>query len=69
MEKPYLSMPELAELFGLTTKSLHNSLHHSRFPVPTYKMGKFRVADKAVVKAYFDAQRQKGLAAVAGAVF
>ena len=62
-------MPELAELFGLTTKSLHNSLNQERFPVPTYKIGKFRVADKTVVRAYFEAHKQKGLAAVAGAVF
>lgn len=61
MEKPYLTMGELANLFGLTTQSLSNSIHEERFPVPTYKMGKFRVADKIVVQRYFDSRRAVGL--------
>jgi transcriptional antiterminator len=61
MEKPYLTMGELASLFGLTTQSLHNSINEERFPVPTYKMGKFRVADKVVVQHYFDSRRAVGL--------
>lgn len=65
MEKPYLTMGELASLFGLTTQSLHNSINEERFPVPTYKMGKFRVADKVVVQHYFDSRRALGLSALA----
>lgn len=64
MEKPYLTMGELASLFGLTTQSLHNSINEERFPVPTYKMGKFRVADKVVVQHYFDSRRAVGLSAL-----
>jgi len=65
MEKPYLTMVELANLFGLTTQSLQNSIHEERFPVPTYKMGKFRVADKLVVQKYFDSRRAMGLSKLA----
>jgi len=69
MEKPYLTMGELASLFGLTTQSLSNSIHEERFPVPTYKMGKFRVADKIVVQRYFDSRRAVGLSQLAEASF
>ena len=67
MEKPYLTMVELASLFGLTTQSLQNSIHEERFPVPTYKMGKFRVEDKLVVQKYFDGRRAIGLSELAEA--
>ena len=69
MEKPYLTTGELASLFGLTTQSLHNSINEERFPVPTYKMGKFRVADKVVVQHYFDARRAVGLSKLADRAF
>jgi len=64
MDKPYLTMQQLSDLFGMSLKGLHNAVHHNRFPVPTYKLGKFRVADKHVVQAYFDKQRTKGLQAI-----
>tara|TARA_B110000902_G_scaffold96429_1_gene113995 strand:- start:115 stop:330 length:216 start_codon:yes stop_codon:yes gene_type:complete len=69
MTKPYYSLAELAELFGLTQKSLLNSVGAERFPVPTYKIGKSRVADKVVVSAYFDKHQQEGLAEIAGSSF
>jgi predicted DNA-binding transcriptional regulator AlpA len=64
MNRPYLKTNELADLFGLTTKSLLNSIHRERFPVPTYKLGKFRVADKAVVAKYFELKTKEGLALI-----
>jgi hypothetical protein len=63
MEVPYLNTNELADLFGLTVKSFHQSIYLQRFPVPTYKLGKHRVADKLVVAAYFDRHRAAGLKA------
>ena len=61
MEKPYLTIAELAGLFGMTTQSAHNSIYEGRFPVPTYKTGRWRVADKFVVQKYFDTRRAEGL--------
>jgi len=69
MNKPYLKMEELAELFGLTCKSLHNAIHCERFPIPTYKLGKFRVADKVVVAKYFELKSVEGLALIASNSF
>lgn len=61
MEKPYYTAPELAELMGMTVKSLHNALHAERFPIPTYKLGKIRVADKEVVRQFFAQKSVEGL--------
>ena len=61
MEKPYYTAQELAELMGITVKSLHNALHLERFPIPTYKLGKIRVADKEVVKQFFALKSVEGL--------
>jgi ribosomal protein S7 len=61
MERPYYQMPELADLLGMSVKGLHNSVHRENFPIPTYKLGKKRVADKAVVTAFFDMKRDLGM--------
>lgn len=61
MEKPYLTMPELASLMNMTVKGLHNALHNETFPIPTYKLGKIRVADREVVSYFFEAKRREGL--------
>ena len=59
MERPYYQMPELADLLGMSVKGLHNSVHREN--IPTYKLGKKRVADKAVVAAFFDMKRDLGM--------
>ena len=64
MERPYFTMKELAELFSISTASLHNKIYQETFPLPTYKLGKIRVADKAVVAFYFEKHRQQGMALV-----
>lgn len=61
MQKPYYTTTELAEIMGLTVKSLHNAFHADRFPIPTYKLGKKRVADKEVVRHFFEQKRIEGL--------
>ena len=62
MNKPYYTSQELANLFGMrNTKVLSNSIHNGTFPVPTYRLGKLRVADREVVELYFNLQRDKGL--------
>jgi len=61
MEKPYLTMLEIAELFGISKGALMNSISREKFPLPTYRLGRHRVADKQVVEAFFQARRVEGL--------
>ena len=61
LEKPYYTMAELADLMSMSIKGLHNSLHKDSFPIPTYKLGKFRVADKEVVNLYFEEKRLESM--------
>ena len=37
----------------------------TKFPVPTYKLGKKRVIDLAVLRAFFEAKRAEGLSRLA----
>lgn len=54
-----LSMQQLArELHYANAKSLLNAISAEQFPVPTFKLGKFRVAHASDVAAYIDAQRK-----------
>mgnify|MGYP000129423572 CR=1 FL=1 len=61
MIRPYYTMQELAEIMSMSLKGLHNALHNKQFPIPTYKLGKRRVADKEVVERFFDQKRSEGM--------
>jgi hypothetical protein len=61
MERPWISIKELADIFGLTLGSLRNAIAEDRFPIPTYKLGKRVVADKHVVEQFFASRRADGL--------
>lgn len=51
---PYLNVDELTTLFGYkNSASTLRAMSRGSFPVPTYKLGKFRVADREVVMQYF----------------
>lgn len=62
MERPYLDLTELSDIFGMTRQSILNATSRGTFPVPTYKIGKQRVADKRVVTAYFERHAGEGMA-------
>jgi predicted DNA-binding transcriptional regulator AlpA len=62
--KPYYTMPELADLLSMSRKGLLNAVSRGDFPIPTYKLGKLRVADKQVVEFYFEQKRAEGLSAI-----
>jgi predicted DNA-binding transcriptional regulator AlpA len=64
MERPWLGLKEVAELFGMTLGSARNAIAEQRFPVPTYKLGKRVVADRAVVEQFFASRRAEGLKAI-----
>ena len=61
MDRPYLTASELAELFNMSKGSLLNAISREEFPLPTYRLGKQRVADREVVRAFFNAKRAEGL--------
>ena len=62
--RPYYTSEELAELMGMSVQGLLNAVSRGNFPVPTYKLGKKRVADKTVVESFFEAKRAEGLAQI-----
>jgi predicted DNA-binding transcriptional regulator AlpA len=64
MERPWIALKELADLFGMTLGSARNAIAEQRFPVPTYKLGKRVVADRHVVDAFFATRRAEGMKAV-----
>ena len=58
----YFTTEELAGLFGYANvQSVHCAISKGTFPVPTYKVGKRRVADREVVTAFFKYHREQGM--------
>lgn len=51
---PYLDTKELTVVFNYkNVESCRRAISRGTFPVPTYKLGKQRVADREVVKEHF----------------
>lgn len=61
LKKEWMSLEEVAPLFGLQVGSLKNLINTGKFPVPTYKLSRRHVVDKEVLAAYFETQRKAGL--------
>jgi len=61
LEKPYLTVPELANLCNMEEQSVRNSISRERFEIPTFKFNGQRLAHKEVVEAYFNMQRDCGM--------
>jgi hypothetical protein len=61
IELPYFTLKQLREIFGYKNmNTVWNAVSLGRFPVPTYRLGKIRVADKAIVREYFRQMRAIG---------
>ena len=59
---PYLTTDDLQLLFGYKSRNcLYNAVRNGTFPVETYKIGRWIVADREVVRTFFADQRQRGL--------
>ena len=55
---PYLDTDELTIVFNYkNVESTRRAMSRGTFPVPTYRMGKIRVADRELVKDYFRRMR------------
>jgi len=61
-ELPYIFVEDLTILFNYkNVESTQRAMSRGTFPVPTYRVGKRRVADREVVRAYFRKMRDEGL--------
>ena len=61
-ELPYVLIEDLTILFNYkNVESTQRAISRGTFPVPTYRVGKRRVADREVVRAYFRKMRDEGL--------
>lgn len=64
-ESPWIPVEEVCEShYGVSYATAKNKIAYGTFEVPTYKMGKKHVIDRAVHEAYFRRQREAGLLAL-----
>lgn len=54
---PTMTLEEVAELMGITPRSLENQIYAERCPIPLFKVGAKFKAHISDVAAYIDAQR------------
>lgn len=60
-EREWYTLDETAAKLGLSKQSAQNQVANETFPVPTYKLGRRRVVDKAVLAEFFRLKREAGL--------
>jgi len=61
---PWLPLKEVCHQYGMTIGAAYNAIKAGRFPVPTFKVGKFYAIDKEVHAEFFRQKREAGLAAL-----
>lgn len=64
-EVPWIAVRDVCHMYAVTYETAKNKILAETFDVPTYKVGKLWVIDKAVHESYFRTMREKGLAALA----
>jgi hypothetical protein len=60
-ENEWISLSDAAPMFGMTFETLKNLVSQDKFPVPTYRIGRRRVIDREVLRAFFAEQRAEGM--------
>lgn len=60
-EVTWVTLEEARHQFGMSLSGIRNAIHEERFPVPSYRLGKMRVIDKAVLAEFFAKKRANGL--------
>lgn len=70
-DKPWILLREVISEYGMTMGSAGNAIRDNRFPVRTYRVGKYLVVDRAVHAEfmknqadYFAQEREAGLRAL-----
>lgn len=62
---PWIAIEDVCEShYGVSYATAKNKIAYGTFPVPTYKMGKRHVVDRAVHDEYFRRQREAGFRAL-----
>lgn len=61
-ERVWLDIKDVCSDFGLSYSTAKNRIYFGTFPVPTYKVGKKIVVDRAVLDAYWQRKRDEQLA-------
>lgn len=56
-ERPTLTGPEVADLLGITERTLENQIYEQRCPIPMFKVGSKWAAHITDVAVYIDRQR------------
>ncbi len=59
-DKKLLGLKDLAVELCMSERSIRNAIATGRFPIPTLKIGKFRMADKSDVISYLVMQANEG---------
>ncbi len=59
-DKKLLGMKDLSEELCMSERSIRNAIASGRFPIPTLKIGKFRMADKSDVISYLTMKADEG---------
>jgi hypothetical protein len=64
-EEPlWVALKDVCGQYGMTLGSARNAIAAGRFPVPTYRLGKLIVIDRAVHEEFFRRHREAGLRAL-----
>lgn len=58
-DKPIMTAAQVADLLGITERSLENQIYAGRCPLPMFKVGSKYHAHISDVAAYIDAQREQ----------
>jgi predicted DNA-binding transcriptional regulator AlpA len=61
----WIGIAEAGKAMGLSLQTVRNMISQKTFPLTTYKIGKRRVVDREVLRAYFEEKRAEGLAKLA----
>lgn len=60
-EKPVMTLEQLAELMGVTSRTLENNIYAQKCPIPMFKLGNKWHGHVTDVAAYIDEQRVAAL--------
>jgi predicted site-specific integrase-resolvase len=60
-ERSWMPLDQAAHLLGIKLKTAQNSISAGTFRLPTYKLGKRRVVDRAVIARFFELKRSEGI--------
>lgn len=62
-DSPTMTAPQVADLLGITERSLENQIYAQRCPIPMFKIGNKFAAHITDVAEYIDKQRAEALKA------